>query len=155
MRLITPLLVYWMCVHSVMPLKDNSLWVTGVPTGLFTATLYYVVLAALSQDILSVLGSPRLPSKHRLFHTGEDSSPQPCIATFGHRSQTHPIPLVVLCFPPPPLPKAISHFSSSTFTPSHLGYCPSISPFMLLTLLLHNVVFLVWKGQRARLRETC
>lgn len=56
-----------------------------MPKGLFTATLHYVVLAALSQDILSVLGSPRLPSKHRLFDTGQkDSSPQPCIATFGH-----------------------------------------------------------------------
>lgn len=58
---------------------------TGVPKGLFTATLYYVVLAALSQDILSVLGSLRLPSKHRLFDTGQkDSSPWPCTVTFGH-----------------------------------------------------------------------
>lgn len=85
MRLVTPLLVYWMCVHSLMPLKVSSLWMTGVPKGLFTATLRYVVLAALSQDILSVLGSPRLPSKHRLFDIGKkDSSPQLCLATFGH-----------------------------------------------------------------------
>lgn len=56
-----------------------------MPKGLFTATLRYVVLAALSQDILSVLGSPRLPSKHRLFDIGKkDSSPQLCLATFGH-----------------------------------------------------------------------
>lgn len=81
--LVTPLLVYWMCVHSVMPLKGNSLWIASVPKGLFTATLHYVVLAALSQDMLSVLGSPRLPSKHRLFDTGQKDS-SPSIATFGH-----------------------------------------------------------------------
>lgn len=74
-----PLLVYWMCVRAVMPLKDNSFWMLGVPKGLFTATLYYVVPAALSQDVLSVLGSPRLPSKHRLFDTGQKDS-SPCLA---------------------------------------------------------------------------
>lgn len=71
------------------------------------------------------------------------------------KSRSPPSPGKVLVYrPPPPLPKAVSHFSSSTFTPSHLGYCPPISPFMLLMLLLCYVVFLVWKGQRARLRET-
>lgn len=35
---------------------------------------------------------------------------------------------------------------------SHLDCCSPFSPFMLLTLL-HDVVFLAWKGQRARLTE--
>lgn len=81
-RSITYLLVYGMCVHSVKPVKGNCIWMTGVSKGLFTETVHYVVLGALSQDLLSVLGSPRLSSKHRLFDAGQkDSSPQPLLVT--------------------------------------------------------------------------
>lgn len=78
-------------------------------------------------------------------------------ASFGHKSHTHPLPLVksfsaipllhfpkLLAIPPPPPHSPLSH----------LGYCPPFSPFMLLTLLC-NVVYLAWKGQRARLIERC
>jgi len=143
-RSITPSLAYWMSVHSVKPVKGNCIWMIGVSKGRFTATVHYGILGALSQ---AVLGTPRLSSKHRLFDTGqEDSSPQPCAASFAHKSHTHTLPPVksfsavpllhfpkLLAIPPPPHSPL-----------SHLGYCPPSSPFMLLTPL-HNVVFLAWK----------
>lgn len=147
MRLITPSLTYWMYVHSVKPMKGNCIWMTGALERRFTETVHYVVLRALSQDMLSVLGSPRLSPKHSLFHIGQkDSSSQPHASSFGHKSHTHPFPLVksfsaipllhfpkLLAVPPPPHSPL-----------NHLGYCPPFSPFMLLTLL-RNVVFLTCK----------
>lgn len=138
-------------------MKGNCSWMTSVSKGLFTGTDHYVVLGAFSQDLVSVFASPRLSSKHGLFDTGQkDSLPQPCAASFGHKSHTHPLSLVksfsaipllhfskLLAIPPPPHSPL-----------SHLDCCSPFSPFMLLTLL-HDVVFLAWKGQRARLTERC
>lgn len=142
-----------MGVHSVKPRKGNCIWMTNVSKGLFTETVHYVVLRALSQDVLSVLRSPRLSSKQALWHRSEGLF---AMASFGHRSHTHLLPLVKSFSAAPllhfPKPLAIPPPPQSPLC--HLGYCPPFSPFMLLTLL-RNVVFLAWKGQRARLTERC
>lgn len=137
-----------MCVHSVKPLKGNCIWMTSVSKGLFTETLRYVVLRALSQMYCLCSGHPGC-----FWHRSEGLF---TTASFGHKSHTHLLPLVK-SFPAAPL----LHFPKPSASPPppqsplrHLVYCPPFSPFMLLTLLL-NVVFLAWKGHRARLIERC
>lgn len=69
-------------------MKGNCIWMSGVSKGRFTETVHYVVLGALSQDILSVCGS----AKSSLCDTGQKDSPQLCTALLLTKVTLIPFP---------------------------------------------------------------